>query len=311
MPFAFLFPGQGSQSVGMLGDLTDKYKVIGQTFKEASKLLDQDLWQMSLQGPEAELNRTVNAQPILLTASVALWRLWLELSDKVPSIMAGHSLGEYSALVCADAIEFKDALLLVQKRATLMQKAVPQGHGAMVAVMGLDAKKINKICTKLKEVEIANLNSPKQTVVAGTKEAIKEFTKLATEAGAKRCIQLAVSVPSHCFLMKETTQPFSEYMDQIQFKQPSIPVVHNVDAEVKTNLNEIKEALVQQLYSSVQWVKTIYYINENDSDCFVEAGPGNVLSGLLKGIDSSFNSCRLKNCESFDKALDLTDEWSV
>lgn len=284
---AFIFPGQGSQSVGMLADHIDT-PVIQQTFAEASEVLGFDLLKLVCEGPAEELNRTENTQPALLTASVALWRLWEEKSSGAkPAFMAGHSLGEYSALVCAGAMAFTDAVRIVRQRGLFMQEAVPQGVGAMAAVLGLDDDKVLEACASAAEgevVEAVNFNSPGQVVIAGHVKAVERAAELAKEAGAKRAMLLPVSVPSHCALMKPAAEKLAVELQSVELKAPSVPVVHNVTADVCSDPEQIRNNLVAQLYNPVRWVETINSFNESGVSQFAECGPGKVLAGLNKRI---------------------------
>ena len=309
MNFAFLFPGQGSQSIGMLKELASECKEIRETFDEASDILSKDLWKLVERGPEEKLNLTENAQPVMLVASIAMFRIWNNLSDQLPVWQAGHSLGEYSALVCAGSITFKDAIKLVQMRAKIMQEAVPPGVGAMIAVLGIEKKPLSKLCAKIDGVvETVNFNSPKQVVVAGHKESVEALMKQLTQVDGCKTILLPVSVPSHSSLMKTAAQKFADYLADIKFQTPQVPVLHNIDATIKENPEKIKQALVKQLYSPVQWMETIANISGEGVEHFVEMGPGRVLSGILKRIDKSFNIFNLNNLSAFEKALAAIDD---
>lgn len=304
---AFVFPGQGSQAISMLSDFANE-GVIQNTFKEASDALGYDVWQLISEGPAEKLNQTHNTQPALLTASVALWRLWLTKSESKPTILAGHSLGEYSALVCADVISLSDAVKLVRKRGELMQAAVPEGIGAMAAVIGLDDNAIIDACAKAQETEVVsavNFNSPGQVVIAGNKAAVERAGVLCKELGAKRVLPLPVSVPSHCALMEGAAQELAKELDNITFNTPKISIVNNVDVSLETDEKNIKNALVRQLYSPVRWTETVELLAKNGCDKVLEIGPGKVLQGLLKRIDKTI-SCQSVNDEaSLAKALEL------
>jgi len=287
MTKAFVFPGQGSQSVGMLADLANDYNTVVQTFSEASETLGYDLWQLVQHGPAEDLNSTDKTQPAMLAAGVAVWRVWHEQGGTTPQMMAGHSLGEYSALVCADVIEFADALKLVEDRGRFMQAAVPAGVGAMAAVLGMEDDAVIKVCESVAQdqvVEAVNFNSPGQVVVAGHVDAVNRAVNAATEAGAKKAILLPVSVPSHCALMKPAAEQLQVRMADLEFKAPKIPVLHNVDASVAADPLKIKEALVRQLYQPVRWVDCVNSMLSNNVTGFVECGPGKVLAGLSKRI---------------------------
>lgn len=262
--FAFVFPGQGSQSVGMLAELAVQYPVIEETFREASDVLGYDLWALAQQGPAEELNKTWQTQPALLTASVALWRVWQQAGGKAPALMAGHSLGEYSALVCAGVIAFADAVRLVELRGKFMQEAVPEGTGAMAAIIGLDDAAIAKACEESAQGQVVspvNFNSPGQVVIAGNKEAVERAGAACKAAGAKRALPLPVSVPSHCALMKPAAEKLAVELQNIVFNAPAIPVVNNVDVKCETSPDAIRDALVRQLYSPVLWTQTVEFMS--------------------------------------------------
>ena len=284
---AFVFPGQGSQSVGMLADVAEKFPEIKVTFDEASEVLGVDLWALIQEGPAEVLNRTDMTQPALLTASVALWRIWSEQGGASPAFMSGHSLGEYSALVCAGALDFKDAVKLVNKRGLFMQAAVPAGKGAMAAIIGLDDAAIETACAQAEQGEVVsavNYNSPGQVVIAGQTDAVNRAIDLCKEAGAKRALPLPVSVPSHCALMKPAADQLAAELETITIKAPVIPVVQNVTAAVTTDPETIKANLVQQLYRPVLWVDCVNFMAGNGIERMLECGPGKVLSGLNKRI---------------------------
>ena len=311
MTIAFVFPGQGSQSLGMLADLAAFHSTIQSTFAEASDVLSYDLWQLVQEGPEAELNKTAKTQPVLLASSVAIWRIWNELSQNQPVIMAGHSLGEYSALVCSSALSFTDAIRLVADRGAYMQDAVPAGIGNMAAVLGLDDSQIEAVCEQAAQGQIvsaANYNSSGQVVIAGHKEAVERAVELAKVAGAKRSVILPVSVPSHCALMQKAADQFAERLDTVKFEHPNIPVLHNVDATERSDVSEIKLALQGQLYQPVQWVETIQKMLNKGVNTVIECGPGKVLSGLIRRIDRSLNIFPVFDPASLEKVLGgLTD----
>ncbi len=283
-----IFPGQGSQSVGMLNDFAAAYPMVADTFAEASSILGYDLWSVTQQGPEQELNRTEVTQPALLTASVAIWRIWLQASGRRPDYMAGHSLGEYTALVCAGVLPFSDAVLLVRDRGRFMQEAVPAGTGGMAAILGLESTAIEKLCAEAAGGDIvsaANYNSPEQTVIAGDVAAVNRAVELCKAAGAKRAIVLPVSVPSHCALMKPAAARLEQRLMQITFADPEIPVIHNVDTQIGSSAEAIKTALVRQLHQPVRWVDTINRLAELQCRTVIESGPGKVLTGLGKRIN--------------------------
>lgn len=305
--FAFQFPGQGSQAVGMLTELVEKYEVASETFAQASEALGYDLLQLVQNGPKEDLNKTECTQPALLTASVAIWRVWQSLNGAQPAVLAGHSLGEYSALTCAGVIAFEDAVKLVELRGQLMQEAVPQGVGAMAAIIGLDNDAVIKACEQAAEDQVAaavNFNSPGQVVIAGNKEAIERASALCKEAGAKRALPLPVSVPSHCSLMKPAADKLAEALEQIEFKAPEIDVINNVDVVAESDPAKIKAALVAQLYSPVRWTETVELMAEQGIESLFEAGPGKVLSGLTKRIVKSLQAHALNDEATLQGALE-------
>lgn len=311
---AFVFPGQGSQTVAMLSDFSDN-ELVQNTFNEASDALGYDLWQLVAQGPAEKLNQTNFTQPALLTASVALWRLWLAESDVKPSVLAGHSLGEYSALVCAGVLSLTDAVKLVEKRGQYMQTCVPAGVGAMAAVIGLDDQATIDACAKaqdshpVKEVVAAvNFNSPGQVVIAGHKDAVARAGELCKAAGAKRVLPLPVSVPSHCALMKDAAQKLALDLENITLNTPEIGVVNNVDVALESSAEAIKLALVKQLYSPVRWSETISHLGEQGITKMVEVGPGKVLQGLAKRINKSISCVSLNTADTLVKAKELIQE---
>jgi len=304
---AFVFPGQGSQAVTMLADFANE-TIVQKTFKEASEALGYDVWQLISEGPTEKLNQTNYTQPALLTASVALWRLWLSKSDIKPATLAGHSLGEYSALVCADVLTLSEAVKLVQKRGELMQASVPDGIGAMAAIIGLDDNTIIAVCTQAQEEDVVsavNFNSPGQVVIAGHKSAVERASLLCKEAGAKRVLPLPVSVPSHCALMKNAAEELAKELDKLTFNTPNIPVINNVDVSIETTQKNIKDALVRQLYSPVRWTETVELLAENGCEHVLEVGPGKVLQGLLKRINKSISCQSVNDTSSLTQALVL------
>lgn len=303
---AFVFPGQGSQSVGMLSTLADDYPVIVETFSESSEVLGFDLWKLAKNGPETELNKTEITQPALLTAGVAMWRIWNESGGSRPEVMAGHSLGEYTALVCSEVISFPDAVALVAARGKVMQEAVPAGVGAMAAILGLDDNLVRECCDKAREgqiVSIANYNSPGQIVIAGHAQAVERASLYAKQAGAKRVMLLPVSVPSHCELMEDAARQFGQQLEYVTFSDAKIPVIQNVDTEIRFNADEIKRALIKQLHQSVRWVETILKIKNMHVTDIIESGPGKVLTGLIKRIDKQITSLSLTDKETIETAL--------
>lgn len=302
--FAMVFPGQGSQSVGMLSTLANEYQVIESTFAEASEVLGYDLWALVQQGPADELNKTSFTQPALLAASVALWRIWLEKEGAKPDYMAGHSLGEYSALVCAGVLDFQAAIKLVELRGKLMQEAVPEGIGAMSAIIGLDNEAIFKACEQASQGEVVspvNFNSPGQVVIAGIASAVNRANELCKAAGARMALPIPISVPSHCILMKPAAEKLADALNNITFQTPNIDVINNVDVKIETTPASIRDALVRQLYNPVRWVETIEYMaNQGISELF-EMGPGKVLIGLTKRINSSLTATAVNDVATFDK----------
>jgi [acyl-carrier-protein] S-malonyltransferase len=306
MTVAFVFPGQGSQSLGMLAELAAAQSTVQSTFAEASEALGYDLWQLVQEGPEEELNNTTKTQPALLASSVATWRVWNELSQIQPVMMAGHSLGEYSALVCSGVLNFTVAMQLVADRGAYMQGAVPTGVGSMAAVLGLEDGQIEALCEEAAQGQIvsaANYNSSGQVVIAGHKEAVERAIELAKTAGAKRSVILPVSVPSHCALMQKAADQFAERLNTVNFEQATIPVLHNVDATECSDISEIKVALQDQLCQPVRWVETIQKMVSKGVSTIVECGPGKVLSGLIKRIDRSLNIFPVFDPASLEKAL--------
>lgn len=303
---AFLFPGQGSQKVGMLADLELKYKQISDTFAEASDVLGYDMWKMVQEGPQEEINLTERTQPILLASSVAIWRIWLDKQGQKPSFMAGHSLGEWSALVCSETVSFSDALKIVQARGQYMQKAVPVGEGAMAAIIGLEDSIIIEACQSASEigvVDAVNFNAPGQVVIAGSISAVNQAIEECKQAGAKRALPLPVSAPFHTSLMKPAADQLSELVNSVTFKQPSVPVVHNVHAETEKNPDTIKTLMLEQIYKPVRWVDCVKTLRASDVNTLVECGPGKVLCGLNKRIDKELLSLATDDQSSFEATL--------
>lgn len=289
MSFAFFFPGQGSQSLGMMNGFAE-HAIVKNTFDEASAILGQDLWAM-INGSDAEIiGQTVNTQPIMLAAGVAVYRAYLEVGGKTPAAVAGHSLGEYTALVAAEALDFADAVKLVRLRAELMQSAVPQGVGAMAAILGLEDEQVRQICAESAQgevVEAVNFNSPGQVVIAGNAAVVGRAMAAAKEAGAKRALPLPVSVPSHCSLMKPAADKLAEALKTVEIKQPQIRVIHNADVAAYDDAGKIKDALVRQLYSPVRWTETVNALVSDGIAESAECGPGKVLAGLAKRINKA------------------------
>lgn len=290
---AFLFPGQGSQKVGMLAELAEQFSGVQETFAEASEAIGFDLWQIAQSGEG--LDQTENTQPVLLTASIALWRVWLDLGGIAPKYLAGHSLGEYSALVAAQALSLTDAVKLVNLRGKLMQSAVPQGQGAMAAILGLPDEKVLELCQSVSasgqgSVEAANYNAQGQVVIAGSTALVNDVMALAKEQSGK-AIALPLSVPSHCSLMKPAAEQFAAALEQTAIELPHIPVIQNVNAAIATDVAQLRQALTAQLYQSVQWTRTMQYLQDQGIQYVVECGPGTVLSNLatrLPNIEKAF-----------------------
>ncbi|HDY7510526.1 TPA: ACP S-malonyltransferase [Vibrio vulnificus] len=301
--FAIVFPGQGSQAVGMLADLGEQYEIVKQTFAQASEALGYDLWALVQNGPAEDLNQTFRTQPALLASSVAIWRVWQELGLAQPENLAGHSLGEYSALVCAGVIDFQEAIKLVELRGQLMQEAVPAGTGAMFAIIGLDDEAIAKACEEAAQGDVVspvNFNSPGQVVIAGSKDAVERAGALCKEAGAKRALSLPVSVPSHCALMKPAAEKLAVALESIEFKAPQLPVINNVDVVAETDPAKIKDALVRQLYSPVRWTESVELMSSQGVEKLLEMGPGKVLTGLTKRIVKSLEAAAVNDVASLD-----------
>lgn len=287
---ALFFPGQGSQSVGMLSELLASSDIVKATFAEASEALGYDLAELVLNGPEEELNQTHRTQPALLTASVAIFRAWQEKGVEAELTLAGHSLGEYSALVCAEVLTLADAVKLVEKRGLYMQEAVPAGTGSMAAIIGLDDDVIAKACAESAQGDVVspvNYNSPGQVVIAGHVEAVNRASEACKEAGAKRALPLAVSVPSHCALMKPAADKLAKDLEALAFSEPKFDVINNVDVAVAKDAAAIKDALIRQLYSPVRWTETVQAVAKEGVTKTFEFGPGKVISGLVKRIDRS------------------------
>lgn len=294
--------------MGMLADLASDFPVVAATFEEASAALGLDLWQLTQEGPAEELNKTENTQPAMLAAGVAVWRAWQESGGNTPTMMAGHSLGEYSALVCAGALDFSDAVGLVAERGRLMQQAVPEGAGAMAALLGLEDDQVRRVCADASDgevVEAVNFNSPGQVVIAGQATAVERAMLLAKEAGAKRAVPLPVSVPSHCSLMRPAAEQLAARLASVEIKSPEVPVVHNVSVETATRPEQIRELLAAQLFSPVRWVETIGAMKKTGAEVILEAGPGKVLAGLVKRIDKSLTGVAVLDLKSIDAAKEI------
>jgi [acyl-carrier-protein] S-malonyltransferase len=295
--FAFVFPGQGSQSRGMMNNYAD-FPVVRDTFTEASDILQQDLWQLVVEGSDAELNATVNTQPLMLTAGVAVYRAWQSLNAPAPALLAGHSLGEYTALVVGGALQFADALPLVRYRAECMQEAVPKGVGGIAAILGLDDESVLKVCLEAAQDEVleaVNFNSPGQVVIAGNRAAVERGMELAKIKGAKRALMLPMSVPSHCSLLRGAAELLRVRLNDVTMQAPSIPVLHNADVRSYMDVPSIKDALVRQLYSPVRWVETVQCFGQKFITHNVECSPGKVLIALNKRIDTNQQALALSD----------------
>jgi [acyl-carrier-protein] S-malonyltransferase len=304
----FLFPGQGSQKIGMLAAIAANHPSVGQTFAEASEALGYDLWDLVQNGEQEQLNLTETTQPVLLTAGVALWRSWRAAGGALPAIMAGHSLGEFTALVCAGALNFGDGVRLVRQRGAFMQQAVPVGEGAMAAIIGLEDQAINEACAAAAEqtgevVAAVNFNSPGQVVIAGKVAAVEAAIEGCKSAGAKRAMPLPVSAPFHTALMQPAGEQLAAAMDDIVISAPDIPVVHNVNATIETDPAAIRSLLVEQISAPVQWTSCVRHMAERGAKRFVECGPGKVLSGLNRRIDRELESFGIEEPADFDAAI--------
>jgi [acyl-carrier-protein] S-malonyltransferase len=302
---AFVFPGQGSQSLGMLAELGAQQPLVLDTFAEASSALGYDLWALAQQGPVEQLNQTDKTQPAILTASIALWRLWLAQGGARPAYVAGHSLGEYSALVAAGSLAFADAVKLVELRGQLMQQAVPEGQGGMAAIIGLDDAEVRAACAEAEQgdvVSAVNFNAPGQVVIAGSAEAVARASAACKARGAKRALPLPVSVPSHCALMRPAAERFAESVAAVAWQTPQIPLVQNVSAAVASDLETLKRDLLAQLYSPVRWVESVVRLASLGVSELVECGPGKVLSGLNKRCAEGLNTYNLDSPDAFAAA---------
>lgn len=300
-----VFPGQGSQSVGMLSDIAREFSEVEATFSEASTILGFDLWKLTQEGPSEELDKTMHTQPALLTASYAIWRILKQKNNIQPNLLAGHSLGEYTALVCAESIKFTDAVKLVAARGQYMQEAVPIGEGALAAIVGLDDETVKTVCLNAASDEVlapANFNSPGQVVIAGQTAAVLRAIALAKEAGAKLAKQLPVSVPSHCILMKPAAKKLADLLETIDIQIPALPVINNVDAIIYNNVDQIKEGLTRQLFMPVRWVEIMHSFANKKINNIVECGPGKVLTGLNKRI---MNDAELMNTSDLTQLQNL------
>ena len=305
MAFAFVFPGQGSQSVGMMAAYGES-SVIRACFDEASAALGEDLWQMVCEGPAERLALTVNTQPLMLTAGVAVFRAWCEAGGPPPALVAGHSLGEYSALVAAGAMAFADAVPLVRLRAAAMQEAVPQGEGAMAALLGLEADQVREVCSEASQgevVEAANLNAPGQIVIAGKAAAVARAIELARARGAKRAVQLPVSAPFHCALMRPAAEKLAARLRETAVSPPRIPVLNNVDVCCEDDPERIRDALVRQAYSPVRWIETIQAMAPKGIEQVYECGPGKVLAGMSRRIDKGLQGGAIADADGLSQTI--------
>ena len=309
MSLAFTFPGQGSQSIGMLADLAADYRQVQESFAEASEVLGYDLWVLSQQGPEARLNATEQTQPAMLAAGVAVARVWRAAGGPAPVVAAGHSLGEYVALVYAGSLAFADAVALVAARGRFMQEAVPEGQGAIAALLGLDDARVLELCESVTDrsagriVSAVNFNAPGQVVIAGDAGAVEMAIALAGEAGARKTIKLPMSVPVHCELMEPARERLSAKLDDTRLDAPEFPVVHNADNQTHREAAEIRDVLAQQLIRPVRWVESVTRLREHGATILVEPGPGRILTGLNKRIDRSLKTMAVHDSASLDKAL--------
>lgn len=306
---AFVFPGQGSQYVGMLAELAERYSIITEQFAEVSNALGYDLWQLVQQGPDDQLNQTEFTQVAMLTADVAVYRLVQQLKPVRASSMAGHSLGEYAALVCANALNLVDAAHVVAKRGQLMQSNVPLGLGAMAAIVGLPDEAVESICREVSttdsQVTPANYNALGQVVIAGHLNAVERAIELANEHGAKLARLIPVSVPCHCPMLKNAAESFAEYLDTVSFSLPEIPVISNVDLSIYQSVSQMRTLLKEQLYRPVRWVKTIQLMKKEGIDIILECGPGRVLNGLIKRIERSITTASVNDAHSLEQFFSL------
>jgi len=301
-----VFPGQGSQSIAMQDELAERFPEVKATYAEASEQLGYDLWELAQEGPKEKLDQTVVTQPVMMTAGFAGWRVWQNAGGEIPALLAGHSLGEYTALVCAGVIEFPDAIRLVRRRAELMQQAVPAGDGAMAAILGLDDDTVLSVCRDAEEgqvVQAVNFNTSGQVVIAGVRSAVERAAELATSAGARRALLLSVSVPAHTDLMKPAADELAEALAAAKLVTPSIPVISNADVVPYESVEQIRDGLRRQLYSPVRWAETIGFMIEHGTTKIVECGPGKVLAGLNRRIDRSISSVCLDSPAALEAAL--------
>jgi len=311
MEFACVFPGQGSQSVGMVSDFAESFSLVKEYFQEASEVIEIDLWQIVQAGPAELLNQTQNTQPIMLAASYAIWNIWNLSTSKSAAVMAGHSFGEVSALTCAQALSFSQAVKLAHIRGQFMQEAVPEGVGAMAAILGMEDSVLEQLCAQVSagefSVEAVNYNAPGQVVVAGHAQAVIQLIELAKENGAKRALKLPVSVPAHSSLMRTAAEKFAIALDDVDFNLPSIPVLQNTTMTSPSSIEDMTMALQAQLHSPVPWVNTIHTINAQ-AECIIEMGPGKVLTGLNKRIDKTIKSVCVFDNASLEQAIKIIEE---
>lgn len=311
MEFACVFPGQGSQSVGMINDLAESFSVVKECYQQASDAIEIDLWQLVQSGPAELLNQTQNTQPVMLTASYAIWKIWTQSISNTAKVMAGHSFGEVSALTCAQALSFSQAIKLAHTRGQLMQEAVPEGVGAMAAILGIEDSLLEQLCAQISagecSVEAVNYNAPGQVVVAGHTQAVTQLIELAKENGAKRALQLPVSVPAHSSLMQTAAEKFATALAQVDFNLPSVPVLQNATLASPSTIEQMATALQAQLHSPVPWVKTIQTIR-SQAECIIEMGPGKVLTGLNKRIDKTIQSVCVFDNASLQQAIEIVEE---
>ena len=303
---AFVFPGQGSQKIGMLADLAAANPLVEETFKEASDVLGYDAWKLIQEGEQEDINLTERTQPLLLTASIAIWRLWQQQGGPMPAAMAGHSLGEWSALVCAGVVEFADAVEIVRARGAFMQQAVPVGVGAMAAIMGIEDQIVIDACAEAAQGQIAsavNFNAPGQVVIAGDAAAIARAIDICKKAGAKRAVELPVSAPFHTSLMRPAADNLAEIVAQTTFSAPQIPVLHNVHAQPEADPEAIKKLMLEQIYQPVLWVDCVNGLSSRGAEILIECGPGRVLNGLSKRIDRELTSLATDDVASLENAL--------
>ncbi len=313
MSIAFIFPGQGSQSIGMLGTIADENpgygEIITSTFQQASDALGYDLWEITQKGPESKLNSTSITQPAMLSAGYALWQIWKDKGGIIPAVLSGHSLGEYTALVCAEAIDFSDAIDLVASRGHYMQDAVESGEGAMAAILGMDNDDVIKLCEEVEKtservVSAVNFNAPGQVVIAGHADAVEQAMTLAKKGDAKKTVKLPVSVPSHCSLMDSAAVKLAKKLQTINFERPVIPVINNVHVTIENDTDSIRDSLVKQLYKPVRWVEVVNKMISEGTDQIVECGPGKVLTSLNKRINRQMPVHPMFDTATIDKAFE-------